>query len=209
MHALSVATANAASELQIAKPLETAEGDLLLVVAANQGGSVKSLVPTGDWTAVPSTAYYQGKNVRMGAWYKIAGPSEPASYRFTLSGSPDDMSGGILAIAGANVLAPIDASLGQVNGHSKSVTAPSVTTTVPNALLVFGGACPKTVTFSPPTGMAELWDVASSGTYKVATETAAHNVSSTGPTGTRVATAASHCRSVAVSIAVAPAPAAP
>ena len=52
--------------------------------------------------------------------------------------------------------------------------------------------------------MTEHWDVASSGTYKVATEAATQPFAPIGSTGTRVATASTSCRSVGLSIAVAP-----
>jgi hypothetical protein len=84
------------------------------------------------------------------------------------------------------------------------VTAPSITTTVANTLLVFGGACNVIAGFTPPAGMTEHWDVSSSGTYKVSTEAASQALGPLGPTGVRIATASTSCRSVAVSIAVAP-----
>jgi hypothetical protein len=83
------------------------------------------------------------------------------------------------------------------------VTAPSVTTASANALLVFGGACAGAFSFTPPSAMTERWDAATSGTYKVATEAAAQSLATSGPTGTRVATASSSCRSVAINVALA------
>jgi hypothetical protein len=55
--------------------------------------------------------------------------------------------------------------------------------------------------------MAEQWDVATSGAFKVAIETAAQSVGGAQETGTRVATASSSCRSVAIDLVIAPAPA--
>jgi hypothetical protein len=83
------------------------------------------------------------------------------------------------------------------------VTTPSITTLKPAALLVFGGSCAGSYTLLPSTGMVERWDGASSGTYKVTTETATELVASAGPTGTRAATASSACRSVAINVAIA------
>lgn len=182
-------------------------GDVLLAVAAHQGGSVKNMTPPTGWTAVPNTDWFQGTNARIHAWFKVAGPAEPASYTFALVGSGDDMSGGILDIGSANAAAPIDASGGQSNGStsSTSVTAPSITTISSSAMLVFGGACASAGAFTPPTGMTEQWDAATSGTYKVTTETATEQLVAAGPTGTRVATFPGGCRSVAIQVAVAPA----
>jgi hypothetical protein len=162
--------------------------------------------PPSGWTLVPNTDWFQGTNARIHAWYRVAGPAEPAAYVFTLVGSGDDISGGILAIGGANAAAPIHASGGQSNGStsSTSVPAPSLTTTLPGALLVYGGACASSVSFTPPASMTESWDAASSGTYKVATEAASQQLATTGATGVRAATASSSCRSVAIQVAVAP-----
>lgn len=163
--------------------------------------------PTG-WTPVPNTDWADGNNARIHSWYKLAGSGEPSSYTFQLTGGTgQDISGGILAISGARQAAPINASGGQSNGPgaSISVTAPSITTTLANTLLVFGGACANTYTYTPPPGMTEQWDRGTtSANSKVSTEAATQAFGSTGATGTRVATLSSSCKNVAINIAVAP-----
>jgi hypothetical protein len=52
--------------------------------------------------------------------------------------------------------------------------------------------------------MAEQSDSATSGTYNVAMETAVESLGGAQATGTRIATASSSCRSVAIDVAVAP-----
>jgi hypothetical protein len=155
---------------------------------------------------VPNTDQFNGTAARTHAWYKLAGASEPGSYSFTeTGGSGYDMSGGVLALTGASPAAPINASGGQNNGtgSSAAVPAPSITTTLPDTLLVFGGACNVGVTFTPPPGMAEQWDRSSSGTYKVTTEVATGPFAGPGATGTRTATASAACKSDGILIAVA------
>jgi hypothetical protein len=76
---------------------------------------------------------------------------------------------------------------------------------VPGTLLLFGGACNVIASFLPPAAMTELWDVATSGQYKVATEGAWQYLPNAGATGTRAATASTTCRSVATQLAIAPA----
>jgi hypothetical protein len=72
-------------------------------------------------------------------------------------------------------------------------------------LLVFGGACNNASSFTPPSGMAEQWDRASSGAgARVATQAATEGFPGPGATGVRTATASSSCRSVGVQIAVTP-----
>jgi hypothetical protein len=198
---------NLAASLSIPLPAGTVPGDLLLAVVGHQGGTARSMTPPSGWTAVPNADYAQGTNARIHAWYRFAGPDEPASYTFTLTGgSAQDSAGGILAIAGARAPGPIDASLGQVNGtNSTAVTAPALAPSLANALLVFGGSANGAVTFTPPAGMTEQLDRATTGTYKVATSVATQALAVAGPTGTRIATISSAVKSAAIAIAIAPA----
>jgi hypothetical protein len=181
-------------------------GDLLVAVVAHQGGNRRNLSPPVGWTAVPNSDSSNAKNVRIHAWYLIAGAGEPSSYTFALTGGAGvDIAGGIVDVSGVSVATPINASDSQSNGGPQSpVTAPSVSTTVANTLLLFGGACNAGVTFTAPAPMSEQWDIASSGSARVASEAASQQLGSLGSTGTRVATASSNCRSVGLSIAIAP-----
>jgi hypothetical protein len=164
--------------------------------------------PAG-WTPVPNTDWADGNNARIHSWYKLAGSGEPSSYTFLLTGgSGQDISGGVLAVTGASGATPINASGGQSNGPGAtvSVTAPSITTSLANTLLVFGGACANTYTYTPPPGMIELWDRGTtSANSKVSTEAATEAIGSAGVTGIRVATLSSSCKNVAINIAIGPA----
>ena len=204
----STGTSNGpATTLTLPKPAGTASGDLLLAFAANMNGQNRNMAAPAGWTAVPNTEVFNGTGVRTHAWYRFAGPSEPSSFGFTMTGgSGYDMSGGIAAITGVATAGPINASAAQQNGAASTfITAPSVTTTVANTLLIFGGACNVAITYTPPVGMIERWDIASSGSFKVATELATQALPSAGATGTRRATASGNCSSAGVDIALAPA----
>lgn len=167
------------------------------------------MVPPTGWTAVVNADRANAKEVRIHAWYRLAGSNEPSSYTFTLTGGAGtDISGGMLDLSGTSPTSPINASGSQGNGSATvSVSAPSITTTAPNALLIFGGACNNDSAFAPPAGMTEQWDRATTGsTGRVATEVATSVLPNAGATGTRTATASAACRSVGVDIAVAPSP---
>jgi hypothetical protein len=207
VRSVSSATANGpASELTLGKPAGTSEGDLLIAVIAHQGGSAKNMPAPAGWTEIPGTNVYQGTNARIHAWYRFAGPTEPDFWLFTLTGGGDDMAGGIMSIVRGRTPVPIDAAAGQANATStRPVTAPSITTTVADTLLLFAGACNNPATFTPPAGMTEQWDRATSGAFTVALETAVESLGGAQATGTRVATASGSCRSVAIDVAVAPA----
>jgi hypothetical protein len=190
--------------LTLPQPTALAAGDLLLAVVAHQAGNRRNMTAPTGWTAVPNTDRSNAKEVRIHAWFKIAGSNEPPSYTFTLTGAAGvDISGGLLDVSGAGSL---NASGSQSGGTSStSVSAPSITTTAPSALLVFGGACNNASSFTPPSGMTEQWDRSSSGSgARVATQTATEGFPGPGATGIRTATASSSCRSVGVQIAVTP-----
>jgi hypothetical protein len=207
VRASTTSTANAATSLSIPTPAGTSAGELLVSVVSHQVGQHRNMTPPAGWTAVPNTDWADGNNARIHAWYKVATAFEPASHTFTLTGgSGQDISGGILAIQGANTATPINASNGQANQSSSTqVKAPSITTTLDSTLLVFGGSCSAARTYTPPAGMTEHWDSSSSGTYKVSTEVATAPQAAAGPTGQRIATASSSCRSVGITVAVTPA----
>ena len=192
--------------MTLAKPTGTIQGDLLIAVIAHQVGQYRDMTAPSGFTPIPSTDWADGNNARIHSWYKLAGPVEPSSYTFPLTGgSGQDISGGMLDVSGASQAAPINASGGQSNGPVASifVTAPSITTSLANTLLVFGGACANNYTYTPPRGMTELWDRGTtSATAKVSTEAATVALPGPGPTGTSTATVSSSCRSVAIQIAV-------
>ena len=84
------------------------------------------------------------------------------------------------------------------------MTAPSITTTLPNTLLIFAGSGSTAATYTPPGNMTERFDRTTSGTYKVSIEAATQALASSGATGTRTALASTSVRSVTVMIAVRP-----
>jgi hypothetical protein len=199
---------NTATSLSLNKPAGTAQGDLLVATVSHQGGSLRSVTPPSGWTAVPNTDFSNSTNVRIHAYYRLAGASEPSSYTFTLTGgSGQAMTGGILDITGANTGTPINASGGQSNGSatSKSVPAPSITTTVNNALLIYAGAAQVSATWGPPGLMTTQWQGSTSGSYNVSNESAIQALASSGATGTRSALLSTSGKSVADMIAIAPA----
>jgi hypothetical protein len=170
-------------------------------------GAGRNMNPPAGWTLVPGSDQFNTTAARSHAWWRLAGSNEPAGYTFTQTGGNGyDMSGGILDITGASQTAPINASAGQNSGttSSASVTAPSITTTVQNTLLVYGGACNVNLTFLPPAAMTEWWDVFSSGTYKVTTETAVAPFVGPGVTGTRTGTVSGSCKNDGVLMAISP-----
>ncbi len=204
------ATAGAGvADLAIARPSGSQPGDVLLAVAAHQGGSTRNMTPPSGWTAIQGADVYEGGNARIHAWYHVASSSEPASYTFTTTGgTPWSSAGGIMAISGADPLAPIAAAGGASTGSTNTInlTAPSITTTMPDTLLVYGGAVNQPALFTPPQLMTERWDLSTAATYNVATEAAVRGFATAGATGPATAFLNVAARGVAIQIAMAPAP---
>jgi hypothetical protein len=180
--------------------------DVLLAQITVRGGTGTTITAPAGWTLVrrdDSTT-----TLAQAVFVLVAGASEPADYTWTFSPS-QKASGGIIAYSGVNAAAPVNVHGGQANASSTSVTAPSVTTTVANARLVgFFGAARDTL-FTPPAGMTEQWDIASTGgaaTSRTASEEADEALGAAGATGTRVATAAAAAVNIGQLVALAPAP---
>jgi hypothetical protein len=118
-----------------------------------------------------------------------ASAAEPANHTFTFDDTIADATGGIIAVDDIDPLSPIDTSGGQANASSSSVTAPSITTTVADTVLVGFFATADDRTFTAPSGMTERYDVKVDGVDDAASEAATQTQTATGATGTRVATA--------------------
>ena len=201
------ATANyPAPTLTINRPSGTAAGDVLLATIGHQGDSLRTLNAPSGWTAVPNADASDGTNLRMRALYKVAAALEPASYTFTLTGgSGMALAGGMMSVTGADVTRPINVAATQaISRKTATIAAPPVTTTVARALLVYAGGVNIPLTFTPPPGASEQWDVTTAGSYNVATEAATAGFVGPGNTGPIAATATRPARGSALLIAIAP-----
>ena len=152
----SVATTSDAG-LTIAAPAGTGAGDLLVSCLTLNGSSVSATGAPAGWTRLAAVTGVANPHVY--GYYKVAGPSEPASYRWTYTSSVVS-AGGIVRYTGASGL---DAAVSTASGASAtSGTVPGVTTATADAMLVgcVGINSGSTaVTISGPPGMTEAWDV--------------------------------------------------
>ena len=179
------ATGAKIKELTITTPAGVQTGDVMLA-AITVRSAAKITVPAG-WTSVRATV--TGSDLRQATYVSVVGATIPASAKFTLS-AKSVVAGVIAAYSGVNTTTPVDTSGAKKNTSSTSITAPSVTSTVPGSKLVgvFGTAINATVT--PAAGMVEQADIKTgSGPKKVAVELADETLAAAGATGTRVATA--------------------
>jgi PKD repeat protein len=151
----------ATPSINIAKPSGTVAGDVLVSCLASNGTKVAATGIPAGWTQI--AAVLQGTSTRAFGYYKVAGPSEPASYTWTLNASVAS-SGGIARYSGVSATTPLDGTPQSASGASAtSGTVPSVTTSTANAMLVGCmsiDSSATTVTITPPTGLTQVWNLA-------------------------------------------------
>jgi hypothetical protein len=178
--------------LTINKPAGTQPGDVMVASIAIRPSSVVDTAPA-RWVLVRdlNNSSTSGNSSGLDIYYKVAGPSEPASYKWTLNTSTG-AAGGIQSFSGVDALNPIDVEAGQNKSVALSITAPSVTTRYANDMIVTSHEIASLVGFTPPYGMTEAFDVMSGtvrGAVGVSIEGNYRLQKSVGSTGTATATA--------------------
>lgn len=159
----SATPTSGASALTVSVPAGTAQNDVMLaVVSVNLNGSATTITAPAGWTLVRSDN--SGTIIRQSVYFRVASASEPASYAWTFSNSKRAVAG-IVSYRGVDSLAPINASSGQANGSSGTITAPSLTTTAYNAMLAgfFGTSNGNGSIGTYSGGLAERFDQATGG----------------------------------------------
>jgi MSHA biogenesis protein MshQ len=188
----------------VAAPSGTVAGDLLIVGIMLEKGSDVAITATG-WTLVRRTN--NGTDAGMATYWKWAGSSEPASYSFTLTNSPK-WSVGVSRITGADTTTPIDIS-GGTTGGSGNVTAPSVNTTVADALVLAFYTNKKPATYTAAGGTDERYDAPNTSGGLPSNMMATFVQASAGATGNKAATPSESEKWAGQQVAVRPVPVVP
>ena len=189
-----------ATSFSVPGPAGAVSGDLLVTVLDVRGPAAVT-APAGWVLARQDVA---GSGVRQVTYYRIAGGSEPASYLWRLSAGRG-ASAVSAAYGGVDPTNPILVGSGLASVNTTSITAPSVTTSVPGALLVGGFGIVNTSALSTPSGMVRHGYVGMNLTpNKVATLLADQVVAVPGATGDRVSTAGAAAANVGQLIAFRP-----
>jgi hypothetical protein len=195
------ATGTKAKTLTIATPAGVQAGDVM--IAAITVRSSATVTPPAGWTPVRQSV--SGGDLRQATYVSVAAAPVPASAGFVLK-TKSVVAGAIAAYSGVDTTTPVETSGAKINLSSTSITAPSVTSTIPGSMLVgvFGTAINATVT--PATGMVEQADIRTgSGPKKVAAELADETLAAAGATGTRVATASAAAVNIGTVVVLRPA----
>ncbi len=124
--------------LTISRPSGIVQNDMLIVNIASRGNNIAP--SSSGWTLLRSSAL-GGSTIRFGSvLYKIAGASEPTSYRFALGAGSTGGAGAIVAFSGVDPTNPFDVAPETItSGSTTSVSASAITTVTPNAALLFMG----------------------------------------------------------------------
>jgi len=189
-----------ASTLAIPTPAGITTGNLL--VAAVDVRGTPTITPPPGWTVVRVDT--NASAMRQAIYIRIATATEPSSFTWSFSASMS-AAGVIAAYQGADPTTPVDASSGQPNPASTSITAPALSTTVSGALLIgFFGTVGNPAT-TPPPGMIEQADVLqNAGKNKISLEAADTLLAATGSSGAQTATASQASANIGQLIAIRP-----
>lgn len=174
----------------VSKPAGTVSGDVMIATIGVRPLAAVVTTPAG-WAPLRRV---DGVSSSLLTYWKVAGGSEPASYTWTVDASTG-MVGGIMSFTGVDTTSiPVNIDGGQVAmAGTSSVTAPSVTTTVPNAMLITTYSINSTANWTPPSGMTEVYDIKSVAYDGVATNGVSLSAnyalqSSSGASGAKVST---------------------
>jgi hypothetical protein len=195
--------------ISIDRPSGTSPGNVMLASIVISDDDPAFTAPAG-WTLVRNDTIKD--MLRQAIYVKAAGSSEPGSYTWTVP-SARRIAGGITTFEGIDVTHPVDAVNASTNPVGTAVSSPSLTTTVPNTVLVEVAAVASAGSLTAPAGMTESWEAAAPGSSTrkntlgaVASQSFALQPAA-GVTGTRTATVSTAARSIGVLLALRPIPA--
>lgn len=151
-----------AASLTITKPAGTVAGDVMIAAVTATPSSIPITPPTG-WTLIQSQQQTANTSSVVSAFYRVAGASEPSSYTWILASGHAGAVGGILSYSGVDTAVPLDVSAKAATPKSLNHAAPSVTTTQTGDMLVTVHEYTSSRSWTPPAGMTERVDIASSG----------------------------------------------
>jgi hypothetical protein len=125
-------------------------GDMVLAVVASDS----DVRPPSGWRSAFDTSGPAGS---AQIYYTFVGNRLPSAYSFTAS-KTQHMTGALLDVMGVSARSPIEGNLsGQSTPHSRLVTAPSITPSSRQSLLLFVGDTPSNVTWTGPRGMRSIF----------------------------------------------------
>jgi hypothetical protein len=164
--AATSANGERAKTIKVDAPAGTAANDVLLAAVVVRGATADArktavVTPPAGWTLIRRDDHSMdgvvGGGASMLSYYHVATASEPASFTWTFDTERLAVAG-VAAYSGVSTSSPVDVHEGSPStaAYTKTITGPSVTTTVPNAMVVgFFGLHEGAQTITAPAGMTE------------------------------------------------------
>jgi len=150
----SITNTGGAGGAVISKPTGTVLNDLLVIVLMYEKGTAETITPPAGWTVILKTN--NSTDCGMVTYYKVATASEPVSYTFgILNGSKWAI--GCSRISNVSVASPIDVFMG-ATGSGITTTAPSITTSSNNALILCFYTNKKDASYTAAVSTTERYD---------------------------------------------------
>lgn len=181
----------AVTSLSFTPPAATAVGDVMLVQIVVRGGTgVTTMTPPAGWS-VAAARVDRGTTLMQIVYYRVRTATETTPYTWNFTSGR--AAGVLIVYRGADTTAPINASGGQGNAASTSVTAPSITTTVTGTTLVgFFSTASAGTSITPPCSPLPCMNgrhnnQSGAGPNGIAIEVSDATQAAAGATGTRVA----------------------
>ncbi|MCE9623255.1 MAG: hypothetical protein K8R99_13010 [Actinomycetia bacterium] len=187
------------TSLALDRPVTAAAGDVLLATVATVGATVTA--PSG-WTAVASAS---NTDVATTVFWRLATGGDPSSWTFALSAS-QKAAGQIVAYSGVHATFPVDVIATAATASGTTHTAPQVTSTEDNRLLLTVAATAIDTTWTPSAGATERTDAAAvTGAPTVSVEVAEHEQTVAGLSTVQSPTSAAAAVGATMTIALRPA----
>lgn len=165
----SSSTSNAAStSIVVPAPANLQDGDVMITcIDSNDGPS--AITTLAGWTQINKVTTANGNiSAEMATYYKVAS-SESGNYTWTTASSTRN-SAALSVFRGVKTTAVVNTSAAQTTASSATQTAPTITPTVDNCMLVFCVSSDATgaYTYTPPTGYTEAVDIGSASAMEIA-----------------------------------------
>jgi hypothetical protein len=145
--------------LTINLPPGTAANDAMAASIAFRPNTAVVTPPAG-WALIRRLDNGGGSPNSLAIYGKVATISEPASYTWTFNTSTGS-AGGIQSFTGADLTNPFDGDNAASTVSALTHTAPGMTTTAANDMIVTTHSFASGATWTRPTGMTEAFDVSS------------------------------------------------
>lgn len=187
----TIGNSAATTSLSVAMPTGTLVNDVMIAILSVRGGSGVTVTHPLGWTLInTANTITTPTTMKSSTYYKVAGVSEAGPYVFSFTSGLASLS--VSSYSGVDTAAPIDAQAVQAYAASLTLTAPTVTTTVANAMLVAMYSTARgAVTLTAGSGMTIRSQVSSTGTAVNSTTTGSQDAAQAvaGISGTKTMTA--------------------